>query len=91
MEVSITCWLVQTRDTINNLHMSHGGIDHLLVSSNRQGVIHIRQMAVKRDTINNLHASHGGIDHQLVSSNRQGVILMPINTSYSDYVLQTMY
>ena len=79
MEVSITCWLVQTRDTINNLHVSHGGIDHLL------------ETAVKRDTINNLHVSHGGIDHLLVSSNRQGVILMLINTSYSDYVLQAMY
>ena len=38
MEVLITSWLVQTdkRDTINNLHVSHGGIDHQLVSSNRQ-------------------------------------------------------
>ena len=53
--------------------------------------MHKRQTSVERDTINYPHVNHGGHDHQLVRADRQGVILMPINTLYSDYSLQTMY
>ena len=48
-------------------------------------------MSVERDTINYLRVSHRGDGYQLGSSDRQGVIPMLINTSYSDYGLQTMY
>ena len=49
------------------------------------------QTSVECDTNNYLHVSRGGYDHQLVSTDRHGVIPMLINTSYSDYSLQTMY